>query len=61
MSLMEEKIQLEVVRLLNRWSEGYETALLEQLVKWMNTYLISEYKIICNKNETKWYLEKKKK
>jgi len=61
MVTIEEKLQLEVVRLLNRWAEGYETALMEQLVSWMNTYLTSSYKITHDKNKIKWFLEKKKK
>lgn len=61
--IMEETLQREIVRLLNKWSQGYETALLEEFAKWTNVNLISPYKIV-EKNENygksdMWILEKK--
>ena len=62
--LMEEKLQREVVRLLNRWDEGFETELLELLVKWMEQELISPYKIVYRSDnyavKPMWELEKRR-
>ena len=60
--LLEEKIQRELVRLLNRWAEGYETALLEDFANWANENLISSYKIVEKPENygkrNMWVLEK---
>jgi hypothetical protein len=48
-----QKTQEEIVRLLNKWAEGYETELLEKLAEWTNNNFISIYKIEPNETRTK--------
>ena len=52
--MLEEKAQREIIRLLNKWSEGYETELLEQFADWTNENFLSLYKIVQHENN--WYL-----
>ena len=54
---IEERAQREIVRLANKWSKEYETALLEEFITWTNKNFFSPYKIVY-KYET-WELEKK--
>ena len=44
--LKEVIVQREIVRLLNKWSEGYETTLLKMFAEWCNKNLISNYEIV---------------
>lgn len=59
----EEEIQRELVRLLNKWAEGYETELLEEFAEWTNKNLISSDKIVYKGDNygksDLWILEKK--
>ena len=53
-------VSIKICELLNKWSEGYETELLEQLAKWINDHPESLVEIKSNIHETKWMIRNKR-